>query len=72
MGRESASHLDTVKDAIGRSELPEASRVRSVRAVDPEGRPVAAEHSVEKERLYGCDTELVVDIDECDARSYVR
>jgi hypothetical protein len=72
VGREPASHFDAVEDAIGRGELAEARRVRSVRAVDPVRGPVAAEQSVEKERLDGRDTEVVVDVDECDARNEIR
>ncbi|MDB2269092.1 hypothetical protein PM035_15600 [Halorubrum ezzemoulense] len=72
MGREPASHLDPVKDAIGRSEFAEAGRVGLVRAVDPERGGVPTEYSVEQECLDGRDTEVVVDVDERDARRELR
>ena len=61
--REPAGNLDAVEDAIGRGEFAEASRVRSVRAVDLERRAVSAEDAVEQERLDGRDTEFVVDVE---------
>jgi hypothetical protein len=70
--REPASDLDAVEDAISRGEFAEASRVRPVRAVDPERGAVGTEDAVEQERLDGCDSEFVVDVDERDARREVR
>ena len=67
MCRESTSHLDTVENTIGRCKFAEPCGVRFVSAVDPERRAISTEHSIEQERLNGCDTEIVVDVDECDA-----
>ena len=68
VGREPPSNVDPIEDAVGGRQFAKPRRVRSVRAVDPEGRAVTAEDVIEEERLDRRDAEVVVNVDERDAR----
>lgn len=68
MGGESPGYVDPIDYSVGRRQLAKPRRIRSVRTVHPVHRAVTTEDVIEKQRLYGSDAEVAVNIDERDAR----